>query len=66
MNTTDSAAPTRKATTMLNRIDELLAETAWLQAKWSQASTLFQDRINARLEMICGELRRINLVTDFV
>ena len=49
---------------LLNRIDELLAEVTWLQAKFCASHPLFADRINARLASIAVELRALNRVTD--
>jgi hypothetical protein len=52
------------AARLLHKIDELLAETAWLQSKRSAAAPIFAARMLARLEAIAIELRELNLLTD--
>jgi hypothetical protein len=49
--------------TLLQRIDELLAEVTWLQVKFRDARALFAGRINDRLKAIAVELRALNRAT---
>ncbi len=61
------AAPVKQrdgAVLMLQRIDELLAEVTCLHRKYRDATALFADRINARLQAIALELRALNRVTN--
>jgi hypothetical protein len=46
------------------RIDALLIECQWLQARVHQAPALFAARMTARLEAIARELRALHTASD--